>query len=146
MSFGWHIAKAAAAAAEADEELENSFRVSSFLKMKRNPTTCLSTAAPDVISIASSAASKALEEARAEVVKLRTKKYLMEQQIKQQAKVISPTKILHDKIIKDNADSIDAIMNMDICSLWWCEQWVQERMAVLGKTDTQKLNSYKTWV
>jgi len=37
-------------------------------------------------------------------------------------------------------------MNMDICSLWWCEQWVQERMAVLGKTDMQKLSSCKTWV
>jgi hypothetical protein len=72
--------------------------------------------ASEVISIASSAASMALEEARAEVAKLRTEKYLMEQQIKQQAKVISPNKILHDKIIKDNA--IDTIMNMDICSLW----------------------------
>ena len=111
----------------ADEALENSFSGLKFPEDEEesdNMSLDREKMASDVISIASSAASMALEEARAEVVKLRTEKYLMEQQMKQQAKVISPNKILREKIIKDNADSIEANMNMDICSLWWCEQWV----------------------
>ena len=61
----------------------------------------------------------------------------------------SPNKILHDKILKETTNIAPEIMDMDICTLWWvlqALQWVEERKVVLGKTDIQKLNSYKNWV
>ena len=32
------------------------------------------------------------------------------------------------------------------CTLWWMSQWIEERKADLGKTDINKLSSYKNWV
>ena len=100
--------------------------------------------ASEVMSIASCAASMALEEARAEVSKLRTEKYLMEQQLAK--KVASPNKIFQDKILKETTNIALEIMDMDICTLWWVLKWIEERKADLGKTDINKLNSYKNWV
>ena len=108
MSFGGGLAKAAAAAvaAEADEELEDSFSGLKFPEdeeesdnMSVSETSEREKMASEDISIASSAASIALEEARAEVAKLRTEKYLMEQQLAK--KVASPNKIFQDKILKE---------------------------------------------
>jgi hypothetical protein len=151
MSFGGHIAKAAAAAAEADEALENSFNGLKFVEdeeesdnMSVSETSEREKMASEVISIASSAASMALEEVRAEVAKLRTEKYLMEQQLAKKA--TSPNKILHDKILKETTNIAPEIMDMDICTLWWVLQWIEERKADLGKTDFHKLSSYKNWV
>jgi hypothetical protein len=86
--------------------------------------------ASEVISIASSGAAMALEEARAEVAKLRTEKYLMEQQLAKKA--ASPNKILHDKILKETTNIAPEIMDMDICTLWWVLQWIEEHKADLG--------------
>ena len=156
MSFGGGLAKAAAAAvaAEADEELEDSFSGLKFPEdeeesdnMSVSETSEREKMASEDISIASSAASIALEEARAEVAKLRTEKYLMEQQLAK--KVASPNKIFQDKILKETTNIALEIMDMDICTPWWvlqALQWVEERKVVLGKTDIQKLNSYKNWV
>ena len=63
--------------------------------------------ASEVMSIASCAASMALEEARAEVAKLRTEKYLMEPQLAKKA--ASPNKIFHDKILKETTNIAPAI-------------------------------------
>jgi hypothetical protein len=98
----------------------------------------------EVFSIASSAASMTLEEARAEVSKLRTEKHLMEQQLAKKA--ASPNKILHDKILKETTNIYPKIMDMDICPLWWVLQWIEERKTDLGKTDIHKLSSYMNWV
>ena len=100
--------------------------------------------AEELVSIASSANAMALEEARAEVAKLRTEKYLMEQQLAKKA--ASPNKILHDKILKETTNIAPEIMDMDICTRWWVLQWIEERTADLGKTDFHKLSSYKNWV
>ena len=82
--------------------------------------------AQDVVSIASSANSMALEEARAEVAKLKTEKYLAEQALEQErkakAKAASPNQVLHDNIQKETAGVIDTIKEMDNCSLWWVKQ------------------------
>ena len=62
-----------------------------------------------VASFASSASAMALEESRAENIRLKTQLLLLEK--KKEAN--NPNKILHDQIVKDTADTIDAIMNMD---------------------------------
>ena len=65
----------------------------------------------------------ALEEARVEVAKLRTEKYLaemaLEQECKAKAKAIHPKQILHDLIVNDTACFVDTIKEMDNCTLWW---------------------------
>ena len=67
----------------------------------------------------------ALEEARVEVAKLRTEKYLaemaLEQERKTKAKAIHPKVILHDQIVNDTAGFVDTIVDtikeMDNCTL-----------------------------
>ena len=49
---------------------------------------------------------------------------------------------MHDKIQKQTADVIDTIKEMENCSLWWVKQWVNECLADLATTDTQKFKSY----
>jgi hypothetical protein len=69
-----------------------------------------------------------------------------ERQEKDQKQTTNPNKIIHDKILQETADIALTIMDINICTLWWAVRWVEERQADLGKTDIQKLNSYKTWV
>ena len=93
----------------------------------------------------------ALEEARVEVAKLRTEKYLaemaLEQECKAKAKAIHPKQILHDLIVNDTAGFVDTIKEMDNCTLWWVNQWVNECLTELATTGTtaeiQKFKSYK---
>jgi hypothetical protein len=160
MSFGGHVAKAAAAVvaveAEADEALENSLAGISISDDDNLSDMSLDRAqqAEELVSIASSANAMALEEARAEVAKLRTEKYLAEKALEQErchkrkakGKVASPNKILHDKIVNETADIIDTIKEMDNCSPWWVNQWVNECLAELATTDMQKSKSYKDFV
>ena len=68
----------------------------------------------------------------------------MEQQLAKKA--ASPNKILHEKILKETSNIAPVIMEMDLCTLWWMSQWIEERKADLGKTDINKLSSYKNWV
>ncbi len=96
------------------------------------------------------ATSMALEEARAEVARLKTEKYLAEQALEQERKAKAkdsfPNQILHDKIQKENADVIDTIKEVDNCSSWWVKQWVNERLTDLATSDTQKFKSYVDYV
>ena len=76
-----------------------------------------------VASFASSASAMALEESRAENIRLKTQLLLLEKKKEERARkkeeekkkkeANNPNKILHDQIVKDTADTIDAIMNMD---------------------------------
>ena len=59
-------------------------------------------------------------------------------------------KILYDKVLKETADIDPIIMQMDLCTLWWMSEWLEERKADLVKTDTngdnQKLlRTYTDW-
>jgi hypothetical protein len=169
MSFGGHLAKDAAAVvaagAEADVALENSLAGISISDGDNHSDMSLDRAqqAEELVSIASSANAMALEEARAEVAKLRTEKYLaekalelrtekflaekaLEEECKAKGKGASPNQILHDKIVNETADIIDTIKELDNCSLWWVNQWVNECLAELATADMQKFKSYKDFV
>jgi hypothetical protein len=45
------------------------------------------------------------------------------------------------------------IIGMDLCTLWWLSQWIEERKAGIAAADTagnagraRRLRSYKDWV
>jgi hypothetical protein len=125
-------AAAVAAEAETDEVLENAFSGLKFSQDEEESDNHSDMSlerenmAQDIVSIASSVNSMALEEARAEVARLKPEKYPAEQALEQErkakAKVASPNQILHDKIQKETAGVIDTIKEMDNCSLWWVKQ------------------------
>lgn len=50
------------------------------------------------------------------------------------AKKTNRNKILHDKILKETANIAPVIMEMDLCTLWWTTQWIEERKADLLNT------------
>ena len=100
--------------------------------------------ASEVVSIASSAASMALEDARAEVIRLRTQ-LLLNQQQQQQFRTATMNETLHNGVLQKTQPIADEIMTMDVCTLWWLDQWVEERKSRLPKED-QGLESYKRWV
>jgi hypothetical protein len=89
----------------------------------------------------------ALEEARADVAKLRTEKYLavkaLEQERQAQKKKVNPNQILHEQIVNETVDIIDTIKTYDSCTLWWVNQWVNECLTELATTGVQKFKSYK---
>jgi predicted DNA-binding protein YlxM (UPF0122 family) len=98
--------------------------------------------ADEVISIASSAASMERKTLENRVIQLEKQLVL--------AKKTNRNKSLHDKVLKETANIAPVIMQMDLCTLWWVSQWIEERKARLGKTDTngdnQKLlRAYKDW-
>jgi hypothetical protein len=135
MSFGGHLAMAAAAVlaaeANADEELENSLAGINISDDDNHSDMSLDRSkeiADEVISIASSAASMERKALENRVIQLETQLLL--------AKKTNRNKILHDKILQETANIAPVIMQMDLCTLWWMSQWIEERKADLGKTDT----------
>ena len=97
--------------------------------------------ASEVVSIASSAASMALEDARAEVIKLRTQ-LLLNQQQQQQFRTTMMNETLHNGVLQKTDTIGDEIMSMDACTLWWLDQLVEDRKSRLPKED-RGLESYK---
>ena len=85
-------------------------------------------AAAEIESIASSAASMALEEARAEVKRLKTEMYVMKIQEEAKAKVkpakLTEKQILHNKIVGNPlvVGAVSTIQVMYACTLWWVVQ------------------------
>jgi hypothetical protein len=60
---------------------------------------------------------------------------------------------LHNKILHDTTVMATAIMGMDLCTLWWLIQWIEERKAGIAAADiagnvgrARRLCSYKEWV
>jgi hypothetical protein len=93
--------------------------------------------AAELSSIASSANAMALEEARAEVQKLKTEKYLLSLEVERKtktaaaAKKVSPNQLLHTRIEGDPvvAGAKSTMDNLDYCTLWWVVQWGLEYLA-----------------
>jgi len=52
---------------------------------------------------------------------------------------------LHNGVLQKTDTIADEIMAMDACTLWWLDQWVEERKTRLPKED-RGLESYKRWV
>ena len=161
MSFGGHIAKEAANKLQkqlqelADEEKLNDGMAEMDI---RDDVKVAEKMAMDLESIQSSASAMALEEARAEVKKLQTEKYLLEmaqkQQVQQLLKAVaqmSPNQIKHNTIVANPVvvGAINTMENLDDCTLWWIVQWGNEYLARFKASATKKEldahESYKTW-
>ena len=111
-------------------------------------------AAAEIESIASSAASMALEEARAEVKRLKTEMYVMK--IREDAKAkatpvkLTEKQIFHNKIVGNPlvVGAVSTMNVMDTCTLWWVVQWGNEYLARFKASATADeadvLASYKT--
>jgi hypothetical protein len=154
MSFGGHLAKAAAAvlAAEAntDEELENSLAGINICDDDNHSDMSLDRdkdskqLAEEVVSIASSAASMERKQLETRVIQLETQLLLERQAAK--AKVASPNQILHEQIKEKTANNVNTSKTYNACQLWWIAQWVYDCKKELELTDTnerkQKLKSY----
>ncbi len=108
----------------------------------------------DIESTASSAASMALEEARAEVKRLKTEMYVMK--IQDQAKCKSERPLTQKEIFHNNitgspvvVGAVRTMENMDACTLWWVVQWGNEYLARFKHSATgdaiDELEAYKTW-
>jgi hypothetical protein len=108
----------------------------------------------DIESIASSAAAMALEEARAEVKRLKTEMYVMK--VQEQAKSKNMRQLTQKEIFHNNitgspvvAGAVRTMENMDACTLWWVVQWGNEYLARFKHSATgdaiDELEAYKTW-
>ena len=151
MSFGGHVAKAAAekAAVEA-EELERAVGGISLSDDDdgRGSDMSLEQQANDIVSIASSANAMALADVRAELIKLKTENYLAKMALEQaNINKVNPKQVMHDDIVKTTADIVGSIKELDGCALWWVNQWVNECLSEFGATssitDAQKFRLYK---
>ena len=108
----------------------------------------------DIESIASSAASMALEDARAEVKRLKTEMYVMK--VQEQAKVKNLRPLTQKEIFHNNitgspvvVGAVKTMENMDACTLWWVVQWGNEYLARFKHSASgdaiDELEAYKTW-
>jgi hypothetical protein len=141
MSFSGHVTKDAATSMKADEELENSLAGINISDDDNHSDMSLEIA-DEVISIESSASSMDRKVFENRVIQLETQLLL--------AKKTNRNKILHDKVLKETANIAPVIMQIHLCTLWWMSQWIEERKADLGKTDTNSdnqklLRTYKDW-
>ena len=95
----------------------------------------------------------ALEEARAEVKRLKTEMYVMK--IQEQAKAkpakLTEKQIFHNKIVGNPVvvGAVSTMEQMDPCTLWWVVQWGNEYLTRFKvSADVEQvgaLESYKTW-
>ena len=103
----------------------------------------------DVISIASSAAAMGRRELENRVIQL-------EMQL-QTARVATGTtnrnQTIHTKVLQNTTTMATTIMQMDVFTLWWLTQWIEERKASIAAADAagnvgraRRLRSYKEWV
>ena len=108
----------------------------------------------DIESIASSAASMAFKEARAEVKRLKIEMYVMK--IQEQAKSKTQRPLTQKEIVHNNitgspvvVSAVKTMDNMDVCTLWWVVQWVNEYLARFKHSATgdaiDELEAYKKW-
>ena len=164
MSFGGHHAK------EASDQLQKKLQEEAMaddadklaaglagMDMKDDMSIASDDAAKivaDIESIASSAASMALEEARAEVKRLKTEMYVMK--VQEQAKSKNMRQLTQKEIFHNNitgspvvAGAVKTMENMDACTLWWVVQWGNEYLARFKHSATgdaiDELEAYKTW-
>ena len=153
MSFGGHVAKAAAekAAVEA-QELERAvggITLSDDDRDDRGSDMSLDLLmAEEIGSIASSANAMAVADLRAELIKLQTENYLAKMALeKANINKVNPKQVMHDDIVKTTADIVGSIKKLDGCALWWVNQWVNECLSEFGATssitDAQKFRLYK---
>ena len=90
--------------------------------------------------------------------KLKTEKYLLEMAQQQQAQQlqktiaqVSPNQIKHNTIVANPVvvGAINAMENLDDCTLWWIVQWGSEYLARFKASATKKEldahEQYKTW-
>ena len=93
---------------------------------ENDPAKLAAVAAAEIESIASSAASMALEEARAEVKRLKTEMYVRDLQEKAKAKPVQLTEkqIFHNRTIGNIVvvGAVSTMQTMDPCTLWWVVQ------------------------
>jgi len=96
----------------------------------------------------------ALEEARAEVKRLKTEMYVMK--IQEQAKSKTQRPLTQKEIFHNNitgspvvVGAVKTMENMDACTLWWVVQWGNEYLARFKHSATgdaiDELETYKTW-
>ena len=162
MSFGGHHAK------EASDQLQKKLQEEAMaddadklaaglagMDMKDDMSIASDDAAKivaDIESIASSAASMALEEARAEVKRLKTEMYVMK--VQEQAKSKNTRQLTQKEIFHNNITGSPVVAgavrtNMDACTLWWVVQWGNEYLARFKHSATgdaiDELEAYKTW-
>jgi len=87
--------------------------------------------ADEVISIASSAAATQREELERRVVQLETQLLLQERQQRG-----NRSSRIHDDVQMATAPIIPTIMQMDLPTLWWMEQWIDQRQQEIKSTGT----------
>ena len=121
---------------------------------ENDPAKLAAVAAAEIESIASSAASMALEEARAEVKRLfKTEMYVMkiQEQAKPKPAKLTEKQIFHNKIIGNPVvvGAVSTIKFIHPCTLWWVVQWGNEYLARFKSSATAEevgvLESYKSW-
>ena len=153
MSFGGHVAKAAAekAAVEA-QELERAvggITLSDDDRDDRGSDMSLDLLmAEEIGSIASSANAMAVADLWAELIKLQTENYLAKMALeKANINKVNAKQVMHDDIVKTTADIVVQIKKLDGCALWWVNQWTNECLSEFGATastaDAQKFRLYK---
>jgi hypothetical protein len=151
MSFGGGLAKNAAAEVAAELRVMESLAgidIRDDDEMSEDdPVKLAAVAAAEIESIASSAASMALEEARAEVERLKTEMYVMK--IQEQAKTkpvkLTEKQILHNRIVGNQVfvGVVNAMQRMDACTLWWVVQWGNDYVNITTLTN---VTSAKPWM
>jgi hypothetical protein len=158
MSFGGHVIKAEADRVAAEKEIEVAMAALSIPiddEMEYDPGKLAAVAAAEIESIASSAASMALEEARAEVKRLKTEMYVRDLQDKAKPAKLTKRQVLHNKTIGGCGCahyyvSHYYVSNLDYCILWWVVQWGLEYLArhkdTASKEEAQQFSSYKDFV
>ena len=121
---------------------------------ENDPAKLAAVAAAEIESIASSAASMALEEARAEVKRLfKTEMYVMkiQEQAKPKPAKLTENQIFHNKIVGNPVvvGAVSTMQQMNPCTLWWVVQWGNEYLARFKSSATAEevgvLESYKSW-
>ena len=112
MSFGGHVAKAAAEAkaaveAEENEEIERAVEGISLSDDDdgRGSDMSLEQQAIEIVSIASSANSMEVADLRTELIKLKTENYLAKMALeKANINKVNAKQVMHDDIVKTTAD------------------------------------------
>ncbi len=144
-----------------DDVPDRQYKVTNFVRDYMNTDDARS----EIESIASSAESMALEEARAEVKRLKTDAYAQKLREEAMAKELAlaaktkakevakmnPNEIKHDAIVADPVfvNAIEIIETLDDCNLWWVVQWVNEYLARFKASASRDQwdahDSYKNW-
>jgi hypothetical protein len=162
MSFGGHVAKAAASEAAAEEELQNALAGVNLTTEEdrymdnRSDVSMEQIIADEVVNIASSAAAMDRQALEQRVVDLETQ--LMRANA-QRPVVRAPTtaeirnQAIHDRTLAATTGIAGVITSMDTYTLWWVQQWIDWRKTQIAENGDPDRNfsaaffrSYKDWV